>query len=524
MSRIKRREDIVMPQFENVVEKLVIQQREDGVQKLPVSAEAYDVAQGVLHGTLQALATALLNPIDKKNAELVTSKKQSTIEPKKSFSNYFTYRGESPTAGVPASAVQNALVPVKAMPNALVVYKPPVLFNFPVLNTPASYGWRAQYQNFKNIFPNQPWAGTLYGIKVNIPRNAVAFTTLPLLRDQLEESFTPRQSVGIAGVGTGIVESLFTARARVIKTIMHTSKDNPTHKQVWASLPVVARGEKVKAAIKWGAAKGVAYWVTFPVLTQLCEEQFKQGINYFQLGDSYALRAADYLLAGALAGAVTPLISYPLDVLEKRAILNTGQNQIQKTWNYYCRYGLLSTIKHNTHVGFLKTALPRMMISSAFFNFTLHLAKSGCDVVFVKDEHHHKLPVASPVVSVPPNSSSPSLPVVADSVVATPAASTLPVASTVATVKPNSVVPVSASTLSGSNGLFSSSVQVVAANPELAARLFRVTPASVPEAMRFVGMFGPLAQQINTSRQKVPVVTPVPSVPSVPVESVKPKV
>jgi hypothetical protein len=507
---MKRREEIVMPQFEKVVETLVAQGREEGMQKMPVSAEAYDVAQGVLHGTLQALACALLNPIDKKNAELVTSKKHHKVEPI-------------------GKAVQNALVPVKVLPNALVVYKPPVLFNLPVLKTPVSYGWRKQYQNFKNIFPNQPWAGTLYGIKVNIPRNAVAFTTLPLLRDELEESFTRKESLVIAGAGTGVVESLFTARARVIKTIMHTSKDNPTHRQVWDSLPVVTRGEKVKAAIKWGAAKGVAYWVTFPVLAQVCEEQFKQGIDHFQLGDSYALRAADYLLAGALAGAVTPLISYPLDVLEKRAILNTSHNQIHKTWNYYCRYGLLSTIKHNTHVGFLKTALPRMMMSSAFFNFTLHLAKSGCDAVFVKEEPHHKPPTAAPAESVPANLSSATLPVVVEGPVGALPVPTLPVASVIpgapvistGSVKPTSVFPVFLSTVHGSNGLFSSNVQVAAFNPVIAAALLSVKPGPTPEAKRFVGMFSPFAQHVNASKQKASVVAPAPSVP---VESVKPKI
>jgi hypothetical protein len=440
---------------------------------------------------------------------LVTSKKQhKTTEPKKSLTGLAKYTSTHPAVptGMPSSVIQNSLVLVKKTANSLIVFKPPVSYSI----------WRTQYQNFKNLFPNHPWAGTLYGIKVNIPRNAVAFTTLPLLRDELEESFTPGQSKVIAGVGTGLVESLFTARARVIKTIMHTSKDAPTHKEVWAALPVVARGEKVKAAIKWGAAKGVAYWVTFPVLTQLFEEQFKQEIKHFQLGDSYTLRAADYLLAGAAAGAIAPLVSYPLDVLEKRAILNPGQNQLQKTWNYYCRYGLRNTIAHNTHVGFLKTALPRMMLSSALFNFTLHLAKSGCDAVFVKEEYHHKPSVVSPVLSSPANISNTPLPVVA----VTPVAPSLASATSAfgkpfilgASVKSNSVVPVVSSALYRSNGFFGSNLQFLAANPK---------QAITPDAMRFARLVGPLEKQFSASGKKALVVTPASCAP---VDSVKLKV
>jgi hypothetical protein len=498
-----------MPRLEKEIETLVTRQRDEGMQKMPVSAISYDIAQGILHGTLQALACASLNPIDKKNAELVTSKKQPVLQ----YNNLLTETAIKQAAMTPLTATTSsstALVPVPS-------------------RAAAQYGWRAQYQSFKNFIPSQPWAGTLYGIQTNIPRNVVVFTALPLLRDELEDHFTPGQSKVIAGTGTGIVETLFTAQNRVIKTIMHTSPEKAglSHKQVWASLPVVMRGEKTKAAIKWGAAKGIAYWVTFPVLSQLCEEQVKAGVDYFQLGDSYVVAGASYMLAGAVAGTITPLISYPLDVLEKRAILNPAKNQLQKTWEYYCRFGLRDSIKYNTHVGFIKTALPRMMISSAFFNLTMHMSKSACDAVFLKREHHHEQPVALPVMKAPPVLPTPPAPKLAEPVVASTflnvPTQALPVATATpdVAVKQSSVVSVYyPSALYRARGLFSPSEQVLAANSCLPKKLAEAKPLFKPDPKQFAGLFSPLSQHIMLC-QRASVVTPAPSVP---VEGGKPKV
>jgi hypothetical protein len=377
----KTKEGIVMPVFEKELEKLVERARVEGVEKYTVLPEVYDAAQGVVHGTLQTLACASLNPLDKKNAELATASPSDKKQKAKLAKN----------AAKAARGLKVSLPASQALTPTL---------------EGAMQPWKIPYQAVKGMFPQHPWAGTLYGIRTNLPRNVATFTALPFLRDELEEQgYTPMQSKVIAGLGTGLLESIFTARARVIRTLVHTAKTNLSHQQVWEATPANKRSASVKSAMKWGAGSGMVYWSAFPALTQLFESQFKVAINYFQLGNSYTVKTFDYLLAGALAGAITPIFSYPLHIAGQRAMLKPQQNQVQRTFNYYCYHGLKNTIVNNTHVGFVGTALPRMMLSSAFFNLTLHIAKSACDQVFDKEEIHHKAPeqksVPAPVAPKP---------------------------------------------------------------------------------------------------------------------------
>jgi hypothetical protein len=341
---LEKNEEECMPVFERILEELQAKLKKEGFQKSEVPVEIYDIAQGVTHGILQALACASLNPLDRVSTKIVT---------------------QSLSASTPTPKLD-----------------PP--FTKPV------------FSYFK--FPKDPWAGTAYGIQTNIPRNIALFTMIPIIKDRLEDRhYTPLQADFLAGIGAGTIESVATARQHAKKTRHQLYVLDPFNKtlksphEVWQEMPMKLRTANVKSAIMWGVPKCGVYWAMFPALTTFFEAQFKFAIQHYQFKKSSLVDFIEYAAAGALAGALAPIPSYTLDVMGKRAIKNPEESQFKRVWNYYCQYGMWKTVKDETHVGFIKTALPRMMISSAFFNLTLHTAKALCDVV-VKKEDHRVLP------------------------------------------------------------------------------------------------------------------------------------
>lgn len=320
--------------------------------QISVSVETYDVIQGVTHGTLQALACGALNPIDKKNAAEVTRKR----------------------------------LMISAQPETCAPKKP--------------FTVRSAFQNFKATFPEHPWAGTGYGIKTNIPRNAATFTFVPMVNDELQgRSLTSMQCDVVAGLGGSMPEAIATARLRAIRvqhqlyTSTLSAKVKPlAPRHYWNTIPAEVRSANVKSALVWGIAKNGAYWAVFPALTTLLESQLTRAIKHFELESFQSFVMLDYAMAGAIAGGIAPVVSYPLDVMEKRAIFDPNESQFKRTWNYYCQHGMWKTIQNETHVSYFKTVLPRMMISSALYNLTLHAAKASCDVALEKEDRHESLP------------------------------------------------------------------------------------------------------------------------------------
>lgn len=300
----------------------------------------YDVLQGVAHGTLQAVATGvLLNPFDKYHLRYVGNREMGK-------------------------------------------------------------GFCA----FIGAITQDPCRGTCYTIRTNLPRNWAVFTALPFVRDELQQyDISPRNSKIISGIGAGTLESAFTAANVVKRSIIYIEdkqqaeiKGKTSFKSIWRNLSASEQYNLKKPAFLWGACRGAIYWMGVPVLSEFFEQQFKT----FPLAKSHS--NIDYILAGAAAGGLTAIVSYPFDVLQKRSIACQYEQYkagitankkaykdlvgcaIKETTAFYQAHGLWKTITQNTHKGF-SLAFGRVAASTGMLNFTLHGAQQTCDTLFEKE-------------------------------------------------------------------------------------------------------------------------------------------
>jgi hypothetical protein len=234
----------------------------------------------------------------------------------------------------------------------------------------------ASYQSvFKQVLQN-PFIGTGHAIKRNIPRNAMVFSALPIVRKELEEKgYTSATSQLMSGVPAGIIDALVMAKTTVVRIRQHTL--NLDLKQASATVTM----QDLRAAREWGVKRGVAYWMTFPITTDWCESILSP--KELVKDEKPTHKNLIYLAAGGVAGGVAAALSYPLDVALRRNVIFPHVLPIKEMFENYCQHGFFNTVKNSTHRGFPISGA-RVVVSSAIINWAYHAAEAIWSPVLTK--------------------------------------------------------------------------------------------------------------------------------------------
>lgn len=322
-----------MPIPEKALEPRRQPSNEEHFQRYPLSATSYHLFKGMTHGALTAVFCGVLNPIERIHAQLAISGKTGL-----------------------AVNVQN----------------------------PSSSFLRKTVKFMRHaVFSEPMWRGTLYSITTNVPRNALIFPSWPLIKEKLKnQGYDPLQTAMISGMSVGSIDSLLTARTRLVKSVINISDNVITPKQIKTNLK--NEGQQITGILhawKWGAVRGGLHWSIYPIIAKGIEKGVNFAIDYTGFQHSSFARMINYSISGAFAGACTAFITYPLSLAETRALVNHYQhhtlsvkreNQINTIYHYYCKHGLMKTVTEKTHRGIVVTSVPRMAGIGLFFNLALH--------------------------------------------------------------------------------------------------------------------------------------------------------
>ena len=170
--------------------------------------------------------------------------------------------------------------------------------------------------------------GNLLGVA---PASAIFMAVYEPVKQAVTAAVSPDQSfLGplAAGVAAGLASSIVRVPTEVVKTRMQTGE----FKHAFTALRTIVAREGARGVFA-GYGSFLLRDLPFDAIEFVAYEQMKKSYKTMVLRNSREMNSGEYSMFGAAAGAVTGLVTTPLDVLKTRLMIQGSSGQYKNVFD-----------------------------------------------------------------------------------------------------------------------------------------------------------------------------------------------